>query len=690
MACRATRALPIWLCLIGALSLASGARAQSDSQNQASLLDEPDEASVLDEFAGLSLEDLLDVEVQSVSRRRERVFDAPAAVHVLTAADLRRSGVASIPEALRLVPGLYAGQVNGSQWSVASRGYGGLFANKLLVLIDGRSIYTRLFAGVYWQEEHLAIDDIERIEVIRGPGATLWGANAVNGVINIVTKSSRSDPGARISTRVGRSGEQEHTLRYSQRVGSGLSYRVTGLMKGAGELDGPDGLSADGNNRQYRGSVRADWDRGRDRFTLFSDYYALDFDQTVTRALTAFPFLVRETEPHSYRGGFVQGCWSRALSSGSELSMQSYYDHAGRNSAQLPHTERTFDVELQHDLRVGSRQRVVWGLGFRAVTVASEDAPLISLIPATVSERALSAFVQDEITLKSDVAFLTLGAKFERNASSDRSTWAVQPKVSVAVSPTQRQTLWASASKAVRLPSFVDHHMRFFYAFAPDPLGGPSTQFFIVGDAGFEPEKLTSWEAGYRVRLTSSVSVETALFWNEYSNVGTYEPRTPSFSPTPAPGLVTVDIGTDNNATAQAKGGELLVRLEPRRGWVLEGSYAYFRIDVTNSAESLDVSAAAAEGNHPKHQLRVRSLAALPASLELDVSVRYTSRLRAAGVKQRAGVDARLGWHPGGGLELAMGGRNFFAGSDVEFFPEFRVQPAMIPWSLYSSVSLRF
>lgn len=634
----------------------------------------------------LSLEQLMGVEVRSVSRREERVFEAPAAVFVLTAADLRRTGVSSVQEALQLAPGIQAAQLRSSQWAIGSRGFAGQYANKLLVLIDGRSVYSRLFAGVIWEEENLPISEIERIEVIRGPGATLWGANAVNGVINIVTKAASATDGSLATARYGRDGQAEVALQHSGSAGEAWSYRLFANRKAGDALGSLAGGESNDDWKLLRTGVRTMWKRAGDRLTVSADAHQLKYGTNFPQARAEPPYLFQLPERNDFSGGHALARWERTLSPGSALTLQGYLSYNHRNAmSSLDEKERTIDLEVQHQLTIAERQRVVWGGGYRSVDEHNRGILDMVFSPVRVTEQFFNAFVQDEIALVPHRAFVTLGGKLERNPYSG---WELQPKASLSVLPSARQTLWASVARAVRIPASVDRNVDYPQAIIPSQVGGPPTVVALVGNPDLGSEVLIASEAGYRVRPTSSVSIDLAVYWNHYPKVRIFERSEPQYVPTPPPGVVRIAATAQTTGRADISGAELLSRWEPTAGWVLEGVYSYLNWDYSRTPTALEQGADRA-GSAPRHQFRMRSASSLPGNIDVDLTYRYVADLPSFGVTSRHAVDGRLAWSPNAHIEWALGGRNMLSPPQAEFLSESRTIPSRIPWSVYSSVTVR-
>ena len=435
------RSLP--LCAMGVLCLAffGGIPAHAASM--------PSE----NELVQLSLEDLMTLEVTSASRKAQSLADTAAAVFVITSEDLRRSGVTNIPDALRMVPGVTVARIDSSKWAVTVRGFNGRFARKLLVLIDGRSAYSPLFSGVFWDAQDTLLEDVERIEVIRGPGATIWGANAVNGVINIITKKAADTTGGLAVAGAGSFERGFGAVRYGTDIGDWGAVRAYGKYFNRNELKAEDGRPADDSWDMGRGGFRMDGKRGLNSFTLQGDYYGGTERETITFPDLAAPpsFSTVRTAHTTVGGGNLLSRWTRSLADDSELSLQFYYDRNKRNIPQLfGDTTDTIDLDLLHRFQWGSRHETVWGGGFRFIDERITGSDTLSFNPAERNERLYSAFLQDDITVVQDRLHLIIGSKFEHNVYTG---FELQPSGRLIWTPNEQISLWSAVSRAVHTPS---------------------------------------------------------------------------------------------------------------------------------------------------------------------------------------------------------------------------------------------
>ena len=617
------------------------------------------------ELANLSLEELINVKITSVSKRPENLSAAAAAITVITQEDIRRSGATTIAEALRMAPGLDVAKVDAHTWAVSSRGFNDSFANKLLVLMDGRSIYTPLFSGVYWDLQDTMLEDIERIEVVRGPGATLWGANAVNGVINIITRSAKDTQGG---LAVAGGGTEElgfGALRYGGKISDKAFYRVYTKYFSRDSSVMPDGGTADDRWQMGRAGFRVDWEANdRSALTFQGDIYGGQLNQTYTMpTLTPPDFGEVISAPVDVNGGNLIGRWKHEYSADSDTTLQVFYDRTRREARKLYTEDRnTYDIDWQHHFTPGGRQNVIWGVGYRMTEDRIGGSFFANYDPPRRSAQLFSLFAQDEIELVRDRLHLTLGSKFEHN---DYSGFEVQPGARLAWTPDEHQTVWASVARAVRTPSRAENDIRL--NFRVDP-GAPPTVYSYLGEGAYGSEKLLAFEAGYRVQPYERVSFDFAAFYNIYDDLRTGELRGIAPDPT-LPGTPTgVRVGLDNKAEGETFGTELAANWHLTDWWRWRGSYTLFEAQL-HSKRSTDANAEDDEAKSPHHQVSLRSSIDLPWKLQFDSTARYVDRLRTLGVNSYLSLDVRLGWKPAQNIEFSVTGQNLLDDRHPEFTP---------------------
>src|SRR3982074_1142552 len=501
----------------------------------------------LPDVTAMSVEDLMNVQVTSVSKRSQKLADAAAAIFVITQEDIRRSGAGSIPEALCMVPGLQVARIDENKWAISSRGFNGRFANKLLVLIDGRSVYTPLFSGVYWNIQDVMLEDVDRIEVIRGPGATLWGANAVNGVINIITKKAKDTQSAVVTAGGGTEERGSGGVRYGSKIGD-TSYRAYGKYFNWGPSLYSSGMTAHDGWDALRGGFRADWTpAGTDSLTLQGDIYHSNYGETLTVPSLNAPYSNTFPNNGKYSGGNILGRWNHS-SEGSSMSLQMYYDNTTiADNSLFVHHQNIFDMDFQQGFHVGDSQQFVWGLGYRSIRDRNDSSFSVSLQPNQLTLNHFSAFVQDEISLVDNRLRLTFGSKFEHN---DFTGFEVQPNARLLWTLTPNQSVWTAVSRAVRTPALTEEGLRLNQAVVPPAAPGNPTPFpaviTVFGSHQFQSEDLLAYELGYRVQATSSLSADIATFYNNYSNLRTAEPGAPFLEGSPVPTDIVVPFVAGN------------------------------------------------------------------------------------------------------------------------------------------------
>ena len=633
-----------------------------------SLLAAPVAAQVDGPLSNLSLEQLGRIEVTSTSKEPEEIWRTPAAVFVLTRDDIRRSGATTIPEALRLVPGVEVARIDSDKWSIGIRGFGSRLSRSVLVLMDGRSVYTQLFAGVYWEDQDTLLDDIERIEVILGPGGTVWGANAVNGVINIITRNAKETHGVLATAEGGNIDQASGALRYGGGNGKGLDYRVYGKGFTRGPEFHPDDRPFD-DWRVAQGGFRIDWDPGhRDTFTVQGDVYSGVAGQQLARASYTPPLSVNIEGNVEMSGSNVLARWRRTLSGGSDVQVQAYYDHTHRLELGFGENRNAFDVDFLHHLRPAARHNVIWGVSVNVSTSDTQQTlETILFTPAQQTDQLYSAFAQDEIALIESRLSLAVGSKL---LNSNYTGSEFEPNVRILWTPTSRQSVWAAATRAIRTPSGVEERLRSTSLYLAAIPGAPTIAAYLrlVGDGNFVSEKLNGYEVGYRSLLTPTVSADVSVFYNDYKDLFSAEVGTAFVETTPPPLHVIVPVLLRNKLHGSTAGFEVAPAWTPGAWWRLNGSYAYLHMDVRNDPGSLD-NGAAANGSSPHHQVVVRSAFTFPRSLEFDQTYRYVSALSAPAttVDAYSTADVRLSWRPAAALELSVVGQNLFQPHHFEF-----------------------
>jgi iron complex outermembrane recepter protein len=612
----------------------------------------------------MSFEELMNVEITSVSRTEEALRDAAAAVSVVTRETIRRSGATTIPDTLRLVPGIHVGEQTSSSWAVSSRGFSNVNSEKLLVLSDTRSIYTPLVSGVGWDVQDYLLDDVERIEVIRGPGAALWGSNAVNGVINITTRSARDTHGVYAQGSLGTFDRASAALRYGGETAGGVNYRVFGKYFERDETAHTSTTEDDAWKMAHVG-FRTDWDGGAsDSFTVQGDAYSGELGQLVP----AISVIGRPgpTGPLDVdvSGGNLLARWRRSYDDTSDMQLRAYYDYTNRDDPSFDDTLHTFDLDFQRRFAAFTRHEVIWGVAYRLTSNRNEPGLIWALEPEDSDDQLVSGFIQDQISLN-DSLRVTLGTKLEHN---DFTGFEVQPSVRLAWAPRDEHTLWAAISRAVRVPTRFERDVR---VDASDPAGNPVIR--LVGNDDFESEELIAYEAGYRWQPLKTLSLDLALFYNDYEKLATVELGTPFVDPTT--GQVVFPVESQNMMNGHTAGAELQVEWQAIEGWRLTASYSHIDMNLTPLGSDFNRNERA-EGSSPRNLAGLRSLLSLGGRFELDAQLRYQSRidttpltLEGEGIEPYTELDVRLGWLASEHWSLSLVGQNLLHDEHPEFGP---------------------
>ncbi|MGH9397674.1 MAG: TonB-dependent receptor plug domain-containing protein [Terriglobia bacterium] len=635
----------------------------------------------------MSLLDLGNIKVTTVSREPEEVWRTPAAIFVLTQDDIRRSGATSIPEVLRLVPGVEVARIDSDHWAVGVRGFNSQFSRSVLVLIDGRSVYTPLFAGVYWDVQNVPLEDVDRIEVIRGPGGAIWGANAVNAVINIITKNAKDTHGALVSVGGGNVDQGTGEFRYGGGNGNGLNYRVYGM----GFRRGPEfHFDHDPFDAWETGQIgfRTDWaPKGSDSFTLQGNIYNEDEGERNAIAAYSPPSQYNLDLTQEASGGHLLGRWKRELGTGSDVQVQAYFDRTNRIAPRdAGETRDTFDVDFLHHLTLPHHQDFIWGLGARwSPSTFIQLVPTFSFNPLRQTDKIYSGFVQDAIPIVQNQLWLTLGSKLERN---NYTGFEVEPSARLLWMPGPRQTVWASVSRAVRTPSRLDEDLQLTGLLTTKPL---PIYVRIAGNGRFFSERLIGYEAGYRSLIRPRLYLDIAAFHNDYNYLSAYGLGSAFAELFPPPIHIVLAFPYANGIEGTTNGFEVSPDWKPKSWWQLKGSYSFLHMDMRRRPRNLDISTVLAdEGSSPSQEVTIQSLFNLPKHFEFDQTYRYVSALPAISVPAYGTADLRLGWRPTGHLEFSLAGQNLLQPQHVEFAGSDPGPPVEVKRSVYGKITLRW
>lgn len=639
--------LPFCLAVSGALPAQEMPSGQLPAASASSAPINPSTASTdsanPEAFKKMSMQELMNQEVTSVSKEPEPLGQAPAAIQIITNDEIRRSGASSLPEALRLADNLEVAQANAHDWNISARGFNSGSSNKLLVLIDGRAVYTPLDAGVFWDVQNVMLEDLDRIEVISGPGGTLWGANAVNGVINVISKSAQDTQGWYMETGGGTELRDFGAVRYGGTLAPNVYFRVYGTYFDRNNEMMANGAPGTDQWSQGKGGFRLDTaGPSDDKFTVQGDYYNGATSNSPTPG----------TDVQS--GGDILSRWSHTFSSDSDMSLQLYYDRTNLSlpaSGTFSDSLDTYDLNFQHHFAVGDRNQITWGAGYRFTHDQNDNSPGLAFYPAPLNQNLWSMFVQDEIKLQDDV-FLTLGTKVEHN---DYTGFEVQPSGRLQWNFTPKQMVWTAVSRAVRTPSRIDHDFAV-----------PANATLLAGTSTFTSETLIAYELGYRAQLGDKVSGSVSTYYNDYSKLR-------SLTPTPPFGF---PIAIQNNLEGETYGLEVSADYQMLDWWRLHAGYDFLKEHIHVKPGEVDFSHGLSETADPQNQFSFRSSMDLPENIEFDTGLRYVDQLpinsgpMAGIVPSYFELDARLAWHPTKNMEISVVGQNLLHDQHAEYgFP---------------------
>jgi iron complex outermembrane receptor protein len=614
----------------------------------------------------LSLEQLGSVKVTSASKEPEEVWKTSAAIFVITHDDIERSGVTTIPEALRLAPGVEVARIDSSKWSIGIRGFGSRLARSVLVLIDGRTVYTTLIAGTYWEVQDYVLEDIDRIEVIRGPGGTIWGPNAVNGVINIITKASKDTHGEYVSVGGGNEEEGFINSRFGGGNGKNFDYRLYAKAFNRGPEYHSDNINFD-RWRDAQVGFRMDGTaNNRDSFNLHGDIYDQGNGESVSATSYAPPNqqIINSTAPLS--GANLTAQWKRVLSQGNDFQLQAYFDRTNRQEANFSDIRNTFDVDFLDRFRLPGRQEISWGLGARSSR--GDDRVVVSglaFVPFNRTDVLYQGFFQDEIGLIDDKLSLAVGTKLLK---TNYTGFQLEPSGRLLWTPTANQSLWAAFTHALRTPSDGERDFYLLGVVGPPQNGLPFLARFNA-NPNFRSEELNGYDVGYRRLFGKNVYVDVAGFYNHYGDLFSEDVTGAPFIETnPGPPHILIPAEFGNGLVGDTKGGEIAPEWKVSDHWRLRTSYSYLQMDIRRGTNSLDIgSYLQIEGSSPKHQVLLQSAFDISKSLNLDLDYRYVAALPALKVNAYSTADARFAWQATKDFQFSVVGRNLLQPHHAEF-----------------------
>ena len=618
-----------------------------------------------------ALQALVNTKVTSVSKKSEDPFTAPAAIYVITREDIRRSGATTIAEALRLAPGLNVAHSGSERWAISSRGFNDETSNKLLVLVDGRTVYSPLYSGVDWESINTLIEDIKQIEVIRGPGATLWGANAVNGVINIITEEAVNTMEKSLTVTAGNR-ETIESARTGGKIGQDIHYRIYAKHSNTDATKAVTGGNVNDAWSMLQSGFRMDWDRtSKDLITLQGDIYDGRLDRTAFLPILTPPFMQQVTDNNPVAGGNILNRMTHTYDDGSTYVLQTYVDHSERDFSVSKESISTFDTDFQRTFNLSKAHELTWGAEYRVISNDEAARFYFYYNIRMRTDNLFATFLQDKYMIVPNKLALTLGSKLEHN---DYTGFEVEPNIRLAYTPTESQTIWGAISRAVRTPSRAESDVQIRISDIPG--AGYVT---LVGSKNYASEDLVAYELGYRIRPTSKLSVDTTAFYNHYNNLRTFEAGMPS-------GDTALPLLISNNGRGQSVGGELATTYNVTNKWQLTGTYSY--IDLATQLKPGNTSILASEP--PKNQFSFRSHMNLPHEVEVDNILYYVDDLASISIPAYERFDTRIAWKPLKNVELSLVGQNLFNSYHKEFIPRPVLEQSEIGREFYGQINLRF
>lgn len=599
----------------------------------------------------MTFEDLMNTTVTSPGKKVQKIEDVASAITVLTQQDIRRSGATTLPEVLRLVPGVNVSRANSGEWAISIRGFNGLFSTKLLVLIDGRSVYTPLFSGVFWDTQDISLKDIEQIEIIRGPGASIWGANAVNGIVNIITKHSGDTRGGFITAGAGNEERGRLLTRYgtqlsdslSGRLHAGISARDDGQLI-TGEASGDDWKSG-------RGGFRLDYSpTGKDEIAVSGEFARSrrDLDLLIPIPDPLGTTLLSD-DPDS-KSAYLTGDWTRRHGANSESRLQLHFDWFDHQSSVFGHRYYTYQIDAQHRFAPAENHDLIFGAHYRFYDDKFLAEKVLLTDPKTRQQHLVTAFVQDEIAFFDDNVLLTIGSKFEENSFTG---FEIQPNIRTLFRLHEEHSLWLAVSRAVRTPSRFEEDSRTVFAYVPGA-SGTTSALINEGSDSIDSEVLLAYELGLRGNPAREFQYDIAVFYNDYRDLirSVRSARKPFPDRLPTGEFTVIPFDRTNSNDAFSYGGEATVTVQPLDQIKFIVGYSFLNI------KSLGMRNSSINGRSPEHQLSLGARADLPAALQLDSTLRWVKELPDLNVPGYVELDLRLGWHPSPSWELSVVGQN--------------------------------
>lgn len=607
------------------------------------------------DYFELSLQQLSDIEITSAAKKPQKLSMTASSIYILNQEDIKRSGATTIADALRLVPGVQVAKLDANKWAISIRGFNDIFSNKLLVLMDGRTVYSPFFGGAYWDTVDTILEDIDRIEVVRGPGGTLWGANAVNGVINIITKNTQQNKGLLVSALVGNEERGQISVRYGGDINDTTHYRI--FAKGFEKDEAKQGVD-DWRMGRLGFKINSDPDQNN-QLTLQGEVYTGEEGEKAISRISTPPFGTFASTTDVF-GGHILFKWQKDLGNDSDFILQTYYDRTERDHFYIKDKRDTIDIDFQHRLQAIWQQEIIWGIGFRYIDDQTDAGTVMSYSPAERSDHIVSAFLQNEISLIEDKLILTIGSKIEHNSYTG---FEYQPSARLLWKAFDNHSFWGSVSRAIKLPSRMEQDV-----ILQRTILEPDLAVIVFGNPDMKAEELLAYEIGYRF-INNNFNVDLSFFYNDYDNLRSIQ-RLPIINNTDQADILPAVV--QNELGGEAYGMEIAGSWKVNDDWQLSGGYSFIQLQLHSSAISNDRTEEGDEADTPHHQFTLRSLWQVSKDWQWDTTLRYVDRVNSSASTRKESVDAyitldtRIAWQAYDFLEVALIGQNLF-GDHREF-----------------------
>ncbi len=630
----------------------------------------------INEIKAMSLAEVMDLPIETSSKKMKKQFNESASTYVITQEDISRSGVTSLPEALRLAPGVHVARISANQWAISIHGFNERFSNKLLVLIDGRSVYSPLFSGVYWDAQDVRLENVKRIEVVRGSGTALWGSNAVNGVINVITYSAKETQGVEATAGYGTEEQGFGSLRYGGALGEKTHYRIHGKGYNRDEGGAFNQHPANDHSLMSSGGFRIDTDFTKNHSLMFAgDAYAGEMGQAgYVRTLNNPPnYSELINDNVRLNGENVLARWTNQEEDRKNWALQAYFDHTSRQDSVLGNQAVSVtDLDFQRHFGWLSNHEIGWGLQYRYVNNELDPGILVSLNPTKRNTRLFSGFLSDEISLFQDQFKFNLASRFEHN---DFTGFEIQPTARMTWLVNERNTLWGAVSRSVKVPSISDQNSTIQPGIRN--VGIPLV-INIAGNNGFSSERLISYELGYRVQPSHEIQLDIATFFNDYDQLRTFEQKDVFFLPNPSRLIFPYEF--DNKMRGHTYGLDLSAKWYINSWWHIDAGYSYAKtvLHLKNGSTDTVSLSVPVFANAPEQMASLRSAWDVRENWNIDLWMRYVDKLQSTYVNAYVTMDARLAWKASRNIELSLVGQNLLDNQQLQFFQDTATQ-------LYSS-----